>query len=519
MNSICKTFLSHLQTHINDSRFILSTMNVFIEPSHECTICAESYTKSVRSRIECPYCHYEACRKCCERYVLQEPFPKCMNPECGKEWTRLFVSHVFTKQFVATSLKQHRQDVLFEKEKALFPATQIAIQTEKTYLGQIRECDSQIADLHDQLDVVRTEKSRIYRHLAALLLHGPDAAEGSPPDSERRKFVRACPAEGCRGFLSTQWKCGICDLWTCPECHGLKGSERNDESHVCHPDDVATARLLDSDSKPCPNCASLIFKIDGCDQMWCIECKTGFSWRTGKIEQRVHNPHYFEWLNRTGGREEGGREDGRNDWCRPRDLGGQFVLDVRRRMRSFDVPREWFDKIMSVMESMTHLHAIVMPRFAQNDDPIVRRNLSLRMSYMKGDITETQLKDILQKENKHAEKSREIHEILDLVYRSSVDLLHRYYDDLFTTPMQDLSVVDKSSLVLREIDALLKYANECLTSISRAYACVHYSLRMRYEGRWAWNVLCHADQAREPGVGVGVGAREPVQESASEEMA
>jgi hypothetical protein len=180
-------------------------------------------------------------------------------------------------------------------------------------------------------------------------------------------------------------------------------------------------------------------------------------------------------------------------------------------MRSFDVPREWFDKIMSVMESMTHLHAIVMPRFAQNDDPnvpYVRRNLQLRMSYMKGDITETQLKDILQKENKHAEKSREIHEILDLVYRSSVDLLHRYYEDLLTTSMQDLSAVDKSTLVLREIDALLKYANECLTSISRAYACVHYSLRMRYEGRWAWNVLCNADQVRE--AVVGVVAREPV---------
>jgi hypothetical protein len=28
--------------------------------------------------------------------------------------------------------------------------------------------------------------------------------------NERSLFVRACPDEDCRGFLSSQWKCGIC---------------------------------------------------------------------------------------------------------------------------------------------------------------------------------------------------------------------------------------------------------------------------------------------------------------------
>ena len=36
--------------------------------------------------------------------------------------------------------------------------------------------------------------------------------------------------------------------------------------------------------------------------MWCINCKTAFSWSNGTIENGiVHNPHYFEYLRRTQG--------------------------------------------------------------------------------------------------------------------------------------------------------------------------------------------------------------------------
>ena len=113
----------------------------------------------------------------------------------------------------------------------------------------------------------------------------------------KKKFIKACPNESCKGFLSSQWKCGICDKSFCKDCHIEK-----QENHTCNEDTKKTVALLKKDTRPCPKCGTGIFKIDGCNQMWCVDCKTAFDWNTGEIAKGViHNPHYFQWLNETGG--------------------------------------------------------------------------------------------------------------------------------------------------------------------------------------------------------------------------
>lgn len=114
---------------------------------------------------------------------------------------------------------------------------------------------------------IRAERSEISTKMdeAKYMKHGPRALL---PESEAKKpkasFVRACPSGDCRGFLSSAWKCGTCEGWACSNCHEYIGKDKNKTEHVCHPDQVASARLLDKETKPCPKCASAIFKISGC---------------------------------------------------------------------------------------------------------------------------------------------------------------------------------------------------------------------------------------------------------------
>ncbi len=220
--------------------------------SNPCIICDNKLNQTTRKLVVCAFCSFEACRVCCETYMLNESVPKCMNNSCGREWTRLFISSNFTNHFINTKLKKHREQLLFEQEKALLPATQPIVENmikQDEIRGRIRLLDDEI----HQIYLRRRELEGDIRNLD----------RNRTTHTQRTEFVRACPDSECRGFLSTQWKCGICQKWACPECHEIKGLTR-DVEHTCNPDNVATARLLANDTKPCPNCRTGIFKIDGC---------------------------------------------------------------------------------------------------------------------------------------------------------------------------------------------------------------------------------------------------------------
>ena len=265
----------------------------------ECCICYDLYNKSTRIRITCPSCEFEACRQCHTTFILDasNPLPNCM--QCHKEFQREFLVENFTLKFVSKDLKGHQERTILQKERALLPTRQpIAemVKRKNDLSIQSNNILEQINALRSQHYTCITEKNRLEHRIRV----GPAADAALPGSSSHREhaaFVRPCPntAANCRGFLSTQWKCNLCSMWTCKDCHEMKG-DAQDTPHVCNPDNLASAKLIDAETRACPKCGARVYKISGCNQMFCTACNDcAFDWVTGRIETVIHNPHYYEF--------------------------------------------------------------------------------------------------------------------------------------------------------------------------------------------------------------------------------
>jgi hypothetical protein len=422
--------------------------------SDNCCICDEKINKSNHSLIICPFCSFNACRSCCEIFVLDKTTAMCMNINCGKEWSRKQIVNAFTKTFVNDKWKKNREKVLLDKEIALLPATQIIVEQQiqkEKYISQIKELDIIIAELNQRRKII------LYKMNNQL-----------NTESSRKVFVRACRNDNCRGFLSSQWKCGLCENFTCSDCHVVKGLTR-DCIHTCNPDEVATAKLLDKDTKCCPKCSTGIFKIDGCDQMWCTQCHTAFSWRTGIIETKIHNPHFYEWQRLTLGSVPRNPED---NLCGNIELTHRTIQDISKliykKVGITNTPLKndaelLYIKISKIIRKTLHLSQIQMPTYQVNN---VENNLKLRVRYLRNQITKDEFKIQLQRDNKKHEKKREMYEILQLFVNTVIEIINRvkfyieeYKDNCFK----------KALITINEIDSIQEYVNDCFLEISKTY--------------------------------------------------
>jgi len=169
-------------------------------------------------------------------------------------------------------------------------------------------------------------------HDVAVIRNGGHAV-GEAKKEEARKFIMPCPNVDCRGYLSSHYKCELCDHHTCSKCFDLIGLDKEESGHECKPENIESAEFIKKQSKPCPCCGTRISKIDGCDQMWCTQCHKAFSWNTGKIiTGTIHNPHFYQYQ-----REQGGGVAPRN----PGDVvcgGLPNLSEILNKLRRANVP-------------------------------------------------------------------------------------------------------------------------------------------------------------------------------------
>jgi hypothetical protein len=267
-----------------------------------CGVCCEKYNKSTHSKIICEFagCGYEACKICIRTYLLGTTNdPHCMN--CKNQWTTKFLVESLNRSYIDNDYKKHRKNLLVEREISRTPELMVLVERTKLIeeeYGELALIEQEYEKMRKMINEKRHEiaekQARIYR-----IKNGEDAVK-----DERKKFIMPCPGDDCKGYLSTQYKCELCKLYVCPDCFEIIGYTKED-AHICKEDNLKSAELIKKETKGCPQCGVRIFKISGCDQMWCTECKVAFSWTSGKVilNAVIHNPHFYQYMqnNSSGG--------------------------------------------------------------------------------------------------------------------------------------------------------------------------------------------------------------------------
>lgn len=280
----------------------------------DCQICCEKYNKTTKKQITC-ICEKHCCRGCMKKYIETKTEDiHCMF--CKVKWNRDFLRDNFDKGYIQKDYKIYRENMLFEKEMGMLPATQPFVEKEL-----------KIEELADEARIINIEREELNRKYYTKIRE-IDVLKNNR-SVERKRYVHKCPSNNCHGFLSTQLKCELCNIWVCSECREIKGNNR-DDAHTCNPEILETIKLLNNDSKPCPTCSSIIYKIEGCNQMFCTECHVAFDWNTLRVQTGlIHNPHYFEWQRRVNNNEFTERNP--NDILCGRELENRLFNVIQRK--------------------------------------------------------------------------------------------------------------------------------------------------------------------------------------------
>jgi len=479
------------------------------EVPETCSICAENYTAIIRKKCVCKYCNNDACSKCIERYLLdRHEDAHCL--KCRVNYNDAALHEICTKTYLNQVYFKHRQEVLINRERANLPG----LQQEAINAKLIRDNDAKIAEIRKEMAELRLQRdevmmrynttiSKYYSKLAnkekneaekykkeadeiieecnrfrelisekekdinrirwAPVFGGADSIPAKP-EEEKKKFIRRCTRDGCQGFLSTAWKCGICEYYSCSKCFKNK-TKKQDDPHECTKEDLETAELIKKDCKPCPNCGEFIMKTSGCSQMWCISCQTPWDWTTGKIVTNgiIHNPHYYEWMKRNGG---GAPRNPADIPC-----GGYPNMWELRKMPK-GINTHISTKFYEFHRICQELQDISERGYRSHIDNATTTGINVK--FLLGDFDEKRWGQNLAKTEKKRKRDNEVQEIFVAFRMVAVELINRVqnYDDGTIRNFSVLPVKIAEKFIENldiEIQALITMINDALRNVSISY--------------------------------------------------
>ena len=359
--------------------------------SNDCSVCAEKYHASNRKKVFCDQCNFEVCAKCVETYLKTSLTPpQCM--KCNTLWNHEFVRKHFGSTFVKR-IQDIQKEVLLREQIALIPYTQryVNLQNERKQLKQ--ESDDITIQIRELTERRRLIIENIYN--VDTQIHNFENSTNSQFNNVTTKYLRKCNKENCKGYIrEDNGVCELCKTEFCKHC-----MEEKLDNHICNENNVQTIRLLKKDTKNCPSCSTPIYRISGCPDMFCVNCKTAFNWNTLEINKRGNsNPHYYEWIR-----------------TNPNNISDSQFQSILRHNNYVSLTRPDQQKIMNCIRTFHHAERNIQ-YFTKNvvsyitvhsdndsNDNFIMASLHSRAKFMRNEITESQFKTTLMKLHKAME--------------------------------------------------------------------------------------------------------------------
>jgi hypothetical protein len=188
----------------------------------------------------------------------------------------------------------------------------------------------------------------------------------------------------------------------------------------------------------------MIFKIDGCDQMWCPQCSTAFSWSRGTIETgRIHNPLYFEYMRKKGAVE--------------RTIGDIPCGGMPTNPPNlYNMSTENLNILWTIIRWHGHIELVVIRKYTTEHN----NTLDMRIKFMMNEMSEDKFKHELQLQEKHRQKSVDIVNVLNTYQIVTSDTMRRLYE---------VRNIDEA---IEHFNGIRIFTNDRMAFISKMYNCV-----------------------------------------------
>lgn len=282
--------------------------------------------------------------------------------------------------------------------------------------------------------------------------------------NKKSNFSRPCPKNECRGFFDNKWKCGLCNTRVCKDCHEALPEE--DEKHTCNPDTVKSVKAMERETKSCPKCNILTYKISGCSQIWCTQCHTTWDWESGEIEKgRIHNPHYWEFMRQQGKEdEEVKRQFGAEGNPQPPPDNACFTFATLERYLGNSI----FNNIFQIVN---HLEMHDLNKFRVEE--MENLNYELRKSYLKNEIDEKKFKTHISMKFKRNNFNLESRQIIEMYLNTIKDTVVMFFLKIGVQKLKPSRVkyTDTTELY-KSLESLRKYVLTNLNKVCEIYGYV-----------------------------------------------